>query len=191
MTLNPECATLDTTILDALHIMHDGKFLHLPVLDRGKYLAIIRRFIGTVLLNQMFDCLPLCRWMHCCLCGCSANYSCGTFHGNKLMLSLYAVHVWVIYDCNSWLILLNRYLLRLTLPNWHIVCLERFLLLFCVDKGIEMFVMLLLLVFFLFMWLCSLNVFFYVCIVWSMHLASLIFIFDYNFKFHLLFSSFL
>ncbi|KAL6007670.1 CBS domain-containing protein cbscbspb3 [Asimina triloba] len=34
MTANPECATLDTTILDALHIMHDGKFLHLPVLDR-------------------------------------------------------------------------------------------------------------------------------------------------------------
>lgn len=34
MTTNPECATLDTTILDALHKMHDGKFLHLPVLDR-------------------------------------------------------------------------------------------------------------------------------------------------------------
>ncbi|KAI4330098.1 hypothetical protein MLD38_028405 [Melastoma candidum] len=34
MTSNPECATLDTTILDALHIMHDGKFLHLPVVDR-------------------------------------------------------------------------------------------------------------------------------------------------------------
>ncbi|XP_059431999.1 CBS domain-containing protein CBSCBSPB3 [Corylus avellana] len=34
MTPNPECATLDTTILDALHVMHDGKFLHLPVLDR-------------------------------------------------------------------------------------------------------------------------------------------------------------
>ncbi|CAH9109866.1 unnamed protein product [Cuscuta europaea] len=34
MTPNPECATLDTTILEALHIMHDGKFLHLPVLDR-------------------------------------------------------------------------------------------------------------------------------------------------------------
>ncbi|XP_074557189.1 CBS domain-containing protein CBSCBSPB3-like [Curcuma longa] len=33
MTLNPVCATLDTTILDALHIMHDGKFLHVPVLD--------------------------------------------------------------------------------------------------------------------------------------------------------------
>lgn len=34
MTPNPECATLETTILDALHIMHDGKFLHLPVLDK-------------------------------------------------------------------------------------------------------------------------------------------------------------
>ncbi|OAY64719.1 CBS domain-containing protein CBSCBSPB3 [Ananas comosus] len=34
MTPNPECATLDTTILEALHIMHDGKFLHIPVLDR-------------------------------------------------------------------------------------------------------------------------------------------------------------
>ncbi|XP_031122123.1 CBS domain-containing protein CBSCBSPB3 [Ipomoea triloba] len=34
MTPNPECATLETPILEALHIMHDGKFLHLPVLDR-------------------------------------------------------------------------------------------------------------------------------------------------------------
>lgn len=37
MTSNPECATLETTILDALHIMHDGKFLHLPVLDKGEH----------------------------------------------------------------------------------------------------------------------------------------------------------
>jgi len=36
MTPNPECGTIDTPILDALHIMHNGKFLHLPVLDRGK-----------------------------------------------------------------------------------------------------------------------------------------------------------
>uniref|UniRef100_A0A0E0MCW9 CBS domain-containing protein n=1 Tax=Oryza punctata TaxID=4537 RepID=A0A0E0MCW9_ORYPU len=35
MTANPECATLDTSILDALHIMHDGKFLHIPVVDGG------------------------------------------------------------------------------------------------------------------------------------------------------------
>ncbi|URE38329.1 CBS domain-containing protein [Musa troglodytarum] len=34
MTANPKCVTLDTTILEALHIMHDGKFLHLPVLGR-------------------------------------------------------------------------------------------------------------------------------------------------------------
>lgn len=37
MTSNPECATLDTTILDALHGMHDGKYLDLPVLDRGEH----------------------------------------------------------------------------------------------------------------------------------------------------------
>ncbi|VVB05528.1 unnamed protein product [Arabis nemorensis] len=34
MTPNPECVSLDTTILDALHIMHDGKFLHLPIMDK-------------------------------------------------------------------------------------------------------------------------------------------------------------
>jgi CBS domain-containing protein len=36
MTPNPECAVIDTPIVDALHSMHDGKFLHLPVVDRGK-----------------------------------------------------------------------------------------------------------------------------------------------------------
>ncbi|XP_029130860.1 CBS domain-containing protein CBSCBSPB1 isoform X2 [Cajanus cajan] len=34
MTPNPECAIIDTPIVDALHTMHDGKFLHLPVVDR-------------------------------------------------------------------------------------------------------------------------------------------------------------
>nr|KYP61885.1 hypothetical protein KK1_016397 [Cajanus cajan] len=34
MTPNPECASLETTVLDALHMMHNGKFLHLPVVDR-------------------------------------------------------------------------------------------------------------------------------------------------------------
>uniref|UniRef100_A0A7I4F043 CBS domain-containing protein n=1 Tax=Physcomitrium patens TaxID=3218 RepID=A0A7I4F043_PHYPA len=33
MTPNPECAGLDTTLVDALHAMHDRKFLHLPVTD--------------------------------------------------------------------------------------------------------------------------------------------------------------
>ncbi|KAF0888454.1 hypothetical protein E2562_014264 [Oryza meyeriana var. granulata] len=42
MTVNPDFATLDTTILDALHIMHDGKFLHIPVLDReGQIVACL------------------------------------------------------------------------------------------------------------------------------------------------------
>jgi CBS domain-containing protein len=39
MTANPECAIVDTPIVDALHIMHNGKFLHLPVVDRGNILA--------------------------------------------------------------------------------------------------------------------------------------------------------
>ncbi|GLU12622.1 hypothetical protein SLE2022_292860 [Rubroshorea leprosula] len=39
MTPNPECVTVETTILDALHIMHDGKFLHLPVLDKDGSVA--------------------------------------------------------------------------------------------------------------------------------------------------------
>ncbi|KAJ8752617.1 hypothetical protein K2173_005506 [Erythroxylum novogranatense] len=42
MTPNPECATTDTPIVDALHIMNDGKFLHLPVLDRdGNVVAVV------------------------------------------------------------------------------------------------------------------------------------------------------
>ncbi|XP_021905566.1 CBS domain-containing protein CBSCBSPB5-like [Carica papaya] len=42
MTPNPECATVDTPIVDALHIMHDGKFLHLPVVDRdGDVVAVV------------------------------------------------------------------------------------------------------------------------------------------------------
>ncbi|XP_057474886.1 CBS domain-containing protein CBSCBSPB5-like isoform X1 [Actinidia eriantha] len=42
MTPNPECATMDTPIVDALHTMHDGKFLHLPVVDReGVAVAVV------------------------------------------------------------------------------------------------------------------------------------------------------
>ncbi|XP_030939244.1 CBS domain-containing protein CBSCBSPB5-like isoform X1 [Quercus lobata] len=42
MTPNPECATIDTPIVDALHTMHDGKFLHIPVVDRdGKVVAVV------------------------------------------------------------------------------------------------------------------------------------------------------
>ncbi|KVH99007.1 CBS domain-containing protein CBSCBSPB1-like [Cynara cardunculus var. scolymus] len=41
MTPNPECATIDTPIVDALHTMHDGKFLHLPVVDRDGFVVSI------------------------------------------------------------------------------------------------------------------------------------------------------
>lgn len=52
MTPNPECATLETTILDALHIMHDGKFLHLPVVDKGEhYLLHAMHFFHDEIFN--------------------------------------------------------------------------------------------------------------------------------------------
>ncbi|CAL9127992.1 PB1 [Musa troglodytarum] len=42
MTANPDCGTIDTPILDALHTMHDGKFLHLPVVDRdGNIVTVV------------------------------------------------------------------------------------------------------------------------------------------------------
>ncbi|KAM0018727.1 putative PB1 domain, CBS domain-containing protein [Helianthus debilis subsp. tardiflorus] len=41
LTPNPECATTDTPIVDALHTMHDGKFLHLPVVDRDGFIVSI------------------------------------------------------------------------------------------------------------------------------------------------------
>ncbi|KAL7141926.1 hypothetical protein ABFS83_08G087800 [Erythranthe nasuta] len=39
MTVDPQCATVETTILEALHIMRDGKFLHLPVIDKDGSVA--------------------------------------------------------------------------------------------------------------------------------------------------------
>nr|XP_010926835.1 CBS domain-containing protein CBSCBSPB1 isoform X2 [Elaeis guineensis] len=41
MTPNPECGTVDTPIVDALHTMHDGKFLHLPVVDRDGHIVSV------------------------------------------------------------------------------------------------------------------------------------------------------
>ncbi|KAK8990812.1 hypothetical protein V6N11_028772 [Hibiscus sabdariffa] len=42
MTPNPECATLNTPIVHALRTMHDGNFLHLPVVDRdGEIVAVV------------------------------------------------------------------------------------------------------------------------------------------------------
>ncbi|EFJ29517.1 hypothetical protein SELMODRAFT_62607, partial [Selaginella moellendorffii] len=39
MTTNPECANLEMTIVDALHTMHDGKFLHLPVINKDGHVV--------------------------------------------------------------------------------------------------------------------------------------------------------
>ncbi|XP_043719434.1 CBS domain-containing protein CBSCBSPB3-like [Telopea speciosissima] len=39
MTPHPECAKLETTIPEALHIMHEGNFLHLPVVDKDGFVA--------------------------------------------------------------------------------------------------------------------------------------------------------
>ncbi|CAH8387200.1 unnamed protein product [Eruca vesicaria subsp. sativa] len=39
MTPNPEIVTMETTIIDALHVMHERKFLHLPVLDKEGYVV--------------------------------------------------------------------------------------------------------------------------------------------------------
>ncbi|XP_039045252.1 CBS domain-containing protein CBSCBSPB1-like [Hibiscus syriacus] len=42
MTPNPVCATLNTPIVHALKTMHDGNFLHLPVVDRdGEIVAVV------------------------------------------------------------------------------------------------------------------------------------------------------
>ncbi|KAL8200072.1 hypothetical protein R6Q57_011411 [Mikania cordata] len=42
MTPNPAYATTGTTILEALHVMHDGKFLHLPVVEKdGSIVACV------------------------------------------------------------------------------------------------------------------------------------------------------
>ena len=57
MTPNPECATIDTPIVDALHTMHDGKFLHLPVVDRGRQRCMFEfiHSIDTYILNLTLE----------------------------------------------------------------------------------------------------------------------------------------
>ncbi|CAL5428374.1 unnamed protein product [Camellia sinensis] len=68
MTTNPECATMDTPIVDALHIMHDGKFLHFLVVDKdGVAVAVVdvlhitHAAIATV--KQYGVTVPCCLWV--------------------------------------------------------------------------------------------------------------------------------
>lgn len=55
MTPNPDYASMDTTIVDALHLMHDGKFLHLPILGKDNRVVgltdVLQVTYGVV--NQM------------------------------------------------------------------------------------------------------------------------------------------
>ncbi|RWW89010.1 hypothetical protein BHE74_00002092, partial [Ensete ventricosum] len=39
MTANTECATMEMMILEALHLMRDGKLLYLPVLSREDHVV--------------------------------------------------------------------------------------------------------------------------------------------------------
>lgn len=70
MTPDPECATVETTILEALHIMRDGKFLHLPVVDKGvQYFYIfffILKYINIILLADgcVASCLDVLQITH-------------------------------------------------------------------------------------------------------------------------------
>ncbi|EFJ09565.1 hypothetical protein SELMODRAFT_129621 [Selaginella moellendorffii] len=50
MTRNVECASLDTAVVDALHIMHDGRFCHLPILDQD------RNVVGCVNVMALVEC---------------------------------------------------------------------------------------------------------------------------------------
>lgn len=43
MTEDPQTVTPDTDAIEALHLMQDGKFRHLPVLENGKVVGIVSR----------------------------------------------------------------------------------------------------------------------------------------------------
>jgi CBS domain-containing protein len=48
MTSNPETMTPKNTALDALHLMWDGGFRHVPIVDGGRLLGVVSRgdFLG-------------------------------------------------------------------------------------------------------------------------------------------------
>lgn len=43
MTPNPDTITSTATAIDALHMMNDGSYRHLPIVDHGKILGIVSR----------------------------------------------------------------------------------------------------------------------------------------------------
>ena len=53
MTHAPHCATLDTTIIEAMEMMTEGRFRHLPVIDRGALIGIVS--IGDVVKARIMQ----------------------------------------------------------------------------------------------------------------------------------------
>ncbi len=49
MTRNPDTIGPEATAIDALRLMQDGGYRHLPVVDKGRVLAVVSRrdFLGT------------------------------------------------------------------------------------------------------------------------------------------------
>jgi CBS domain-containing protein len=49
MTKNPDTVRPEATAMDALRLMHDGGYRHLPVVDRGQVLGVVSRrdFLGA------------------------------------------------------------------------------------------------------------------------------------------------
>jgi len=89
MTPKPECVGLDTTLVDALHTMHDGKFLHLPVVNQGNALVLPLYYVwlyddtcGLWLLGWLF-----CRWVHSGMCWCVAAHTWGCSNSEYILLN--------------------------------------------------------------------------------------------------------
>jgi CBS domain-containing protein len=53
MTHAPECATLETTITEAMEMMTEGRFRHPPVLDHGALVGIVS--IGDVVKARIMQ----------------------------------------------------------------------------------------------------------------------------------------
>lgn len=43
MTKNPDTLQPEATAMDALHLMHDGGYRHVPVVDKGQLLGVVSR----------------------------------------------------------------------------------------------------------------------------------------------------
>jgi CBS domain-containing protein len=125
MTPNPQCASLETTIIDALHMMHDGKFLHLPVVDKGKSYLVncfhIHNFVHFCAEYYLFH-----RWKCCCLCGCFADKSRCNFSG-KFIFEIYI-------KSNGNLLDMLKDMLRDVMWLSHACCMSKFVCRFSGDN---------------------------------------------------------